>query len=247
VISENRRSFFRNAGLLTGAAFAGRMWAAQAGASSVIVLGGGPVESWGKSHTIAPREIEQYSRPMIAAYKARLATAADRQSAALAVSGWASFAEGIELNAAIDAQVKALAADDFAPRLDKAQALAARLNAAPYRLGIDPELLAQQFTASPAKALTALQGRGMFGALNSAASTLLSSTESASPLALARLDVQLKNAIAIAEGTCLGLNLLDTELGLVSFFLGFMPFGVVAAGPIGLVALLLGLFLVIAC
>jgi hypothetical protein len=245
VISENRRSFLRNAGVLTGAAFAGRMWAGQTGGSSAIALGGGPLGVWNKAHSIARQEIERYAVPMAAAYKARLATAGDRQSAALAMSGWASFAEGIELNAAIDAQVKTLTADDFAPSLEKAQALAATLNAAPYRLGVDPEVLAQQFTASPTKALAALQGRGMFAALNSAASALLSSTESANPLALARLDVRLRNVIA--EEYCLGLNLLDTELGLISFFLGFMPFGVVVAGPLGIVALLLGLFLVIAC
>lgn len=182
---------------------------------------------------------------MAAAYRARLATASDRQSAALAVSGWASFAEGIELNAAIDAQVKTLTPDRFAPSLEKAEALAARLNAGPYRLGINAELLAQQFTSPPPKALAALQGSGTFAALNSAASVLLSSTESENPFALARLELRLESAIA--EGTCLGLNLLDTELGLVSFFLSFMPFGVVAAGPLGLVALLLGLFLVVAC
>jgi hypothetical protein len=182
---------------------------------------------------------------MAAAYKARFATAGDRRSAALAVSGWASFAQGIELNAAIDAQIKTVTADQFAPSLEKAQALAARLNAAPYGVRVDPELLVQQFTSSPARALAALQGSGIFAAVNSAASALLSSTESGSPLALARIQPQLKSVIA--EVTCLELNLLDTELGLVSFFLGFMPFGVVAATPFGLVALLLGLFLIIAC
>jgi hypothetical protein len=53
VISENRRSFLGNAGALSGAAFAGRLWDGQTGATSVVALGGGPIESWGKSHAAA--------------------------------------------------------------------------------------------------------------------------------------------------------------------------------------------------
>jgi hypothetical protein len=252
-MTSNRRSFFSHAAGAASAIGTGSILARTLTAGQQVIVKppnppgitppiiAHPIRSWCRTHTISPDQIQRYALPLAAAYKDRLSNVADVQSAAMAMTGWASFADGVELNAAIDARLKMISGGEFAPTIEKAEKLASLLNAVPYSLGVDPEILAQQsMGVPPAKALSSLRSTGIYSALTSAALVMVSSAAPTGPFSLAVIH-------APTPDTCFEINTLNTELGLVSLFLGFMPVADFLSIPVGIASALIGLYTWVEC